>query len=197
MRNHYRLGCTRGAQDRQVAEAVRVMVLPPRGGARRAQGIPRRKRELFQSDHFRLGRLRGERQVQRAQPAEYQSLDRKEFDFFAPRFSYLRRAASLAGPRASVLPVRDAVQPRPVHDRVRGCGEEAAPPGCVHPTRDEVEKMAHFVCAECTKHHMKKGKHRPVCARARTTPGWPFREETAHGRRGLRGDDQVTRVSER
>ena len=40
-----------------------------------------------------------------------------------------------------------------------GC-EEWHHPECVHLTRDEVEKMAHFVCAECTKYHMKKGKHR-------------------------------------
>ena len=40
-----------------------------------------------------------------------------------------------------------------------GC-EEWHHPECVQLTRDEVEKMAHFVCAECTKHHMKKGKHR-------------------------------------
>jgi hypothetical protein len=40
-----------------------------------------------------------------------------------------------------------------------GCSEWHHPE-CLQLTRDEVEKMQHFVCAECTKYHLKKGKHK-------------------------------------
>ena len=83
----------------------------------------------------------------------------KEFDFFA-RFSYLAARGEFKPDRVPVYCLCEMpFNPDLFMIECEGC-EEWHHPECVHLTRDEVEKMAHFVCAECTKYHMKKGKHR-------------------------------------
>ena len=132
-----------------------------RGGRKGFHG----EKELFQSDHFDWvtpSAVNGKCNVHSLR--EYQSLDQvKEFDFFA-RFSYLAARSEFKPDRVPVYCLCEMTfNPDLFMIECEGC-EEWHHPECVHLTRDEVEKMAHFVCAECTKKHLEvaAGKKRKV-----------------------------------
>lgn len=126
-----------------------------RGGRKGFHG----SKELFDSDHkdwVTPDAVNGKCRVHTL--AEYQQLDDvQEFDFFT-RFVYLASRGEFKPDRVPVYCLCEMpFNPDLFMVECEGCSEWHHP-ACVQLTQEEVQKMTHFVCAECTKLHLKAGQ---------------------------------------
>ena len=141
-----------------------------RGGRKGFHG----SKELFTSDHedwVTPDAVNGKCEVHSLR--EFQLLDDVyEFDFFT-RFVYHAARGEFKPDRVPVYCLCEMpFNPDVFMVECEGCSEWHHP-SCIQLTQEEVQKMAHFVCAECTKHHLKKGTKGKVRKR--------YSEDDAHG----------------